>query len=191
MPVPERSSTRPTSTDRLFSSWWIAAAIVVLPRQDAPVNARNCVPCIRRSTISVSSSRCALARKRRSGPVGSETASWLDWNDKSPSFHHSLYWRTDARKGISTHRDGGVDATARDDYSRASGPSSGTRRGLTRALRIGPVSSHAAPTRPPHAPEQRMRRSTSPTVQPGRRSLPVPRSRRCAHRCTRDRGNRR
>ena len=49
-------------------------------------------------------------------------------------------------------------------YSRASGPSSGTRRGLTRALRIGPVTSQAAPTRPPHAPEQRMRRSTCPTV---------------------------
>jgi hypothetical protein len=39
-------------------------------------------------------------------------------------------------------------------YSRASGPSSGTRRGRTRALRIGPVSSQAAPTRPPQALEQ-------------------------------------
>jgi hypothetical protein len=36
--------------------------------------------------------------------------------------------------------------------SSASGPRNGTRRGLTLALRIGPVSSHAATTRPPQAP---------------------------------------
>ena len=45
-------------------------------------------------------------------------------------------------------------------YSRASGPRSGTRRGLTRALTIGPVTSQAAPTCPPQAPEHRMRRNT-------------------------------
>jgi hypothetical protein len=45
-----------------------------------------------------------------------------------------------------------------------SGPSNATRRALTLALRIGPVSSHAAPTRPPHAPEHRIRRRTSLTV---------------------------
>jgi hypothetical protein len=49
-------------------------------------------------------------------------------------------------------------------YSRTSGPQSGTRRGLTRALRIGPVTNQAAPTRPPQAPEHRMRRNTCPTV---------------------------
>jgi two-component system OmpR family response regulator len=36
-------------------------------------------------------------------------------------------------------------------YSRASGPNSGTRRGRTRAFRIGPVVNQAAPTRPPGA----------------------------------------
>jgi hypothetical protein len=49
-------------------------------------------------------------------------------------------------------------------YSRARGPQSGTRRGLTRALRIGPVTNQAAPTRPPQAPEHLMRRNTCPTV---------------------------
>jgi hypothetical protein len=49
-------------------------------------------------------------------------------------------------------------------YSRASGPQSGTRRGLTRAFRIGPVTNQVAPTRPPQAPEHRMRRNTCPTV---------------------------
>ena len=49
-------------------------------------------------------------------------------------------------------------------YSRASGPQSGTRRGLTRVLRIGPVTNQAAPTRPPQAPEHRMRRNACPTV---------------------------
>jgi hypothetical protein len=50
-------------------------------------------------------------------------------------------------------------------YSRASGPSSGTRRGLMRASRIGPVTSQAAPTRPPpQAPEHRIRRRTCPIV---------------------------
>ena len=58
----------------------------------------------------------------------------------------------------------GVEATACDRYSRASGPSSGTRRGLTLALRIGPVSSQAASTRPPQPPVHRIRRSTPPTV---------------------------
>ena len=48
-----------------------------------------------------------------------------------------------------------VEATTCDRHSRASGPRNGTRRGLTLAL----VSSHAASTRPPQAPEQRMRRS--------------------------------
>jgi hypothetical protein len=38
------------------------------------------------------------------------------------------------------------------------------RRGRTRASRIGPVTSHAASTRPPQSPEHRMRRRTSPTV---------------------------
>ena len=41
-------------------------------------------------------------------------------------------------------------------YSRGSGPHNGTRRGLTLALRIGPVSSHAASTRPPQAPVRRL-----------------------------------
>ena len=50
-------------------------------------------------------------------------------------------------------------------YSRASGPSSATRRGLTRAFNTGPVTSHAAPTRPPQAPEHLIRRNTSPTVR--------------------------
>ena len=39
-------------------------------------------------------------------------------------------------------------------------PPSGTRRGLTPALRISPVTSQAAPTRPAQAPEHRMRRNT-------------------------------
>jgi hypothetical protein len=43
-------------------------------------------------------------------------------------------------------------------------PRSDTRGGLTRAFKIGPVSSQAAPTRPPQTPEQRMRRRTWPTV---------------------------
>jgi hypothetical protein len=38
-------------------------------------------------------------------------------------------------------------------YSLTSGPSSATRRGRTRTLRIGPVTSQAAPTRPPQALE--------------------------------------
>jgi hypothetical protein len=44
-------------------------------------------------------------------------------------------------------------------YFRVSGPSSATRRGRTRALRIGPVTSQAAPytaaaaARTPHAPQ--------------------------------------
>jgi hypothetical protein len=49
-------------------------------------------------------------------------------------------------------------------YSRASGPQSGTRRGLTRALGIGPVTNQAAPARPPQAPEHLMRCNTCPTV---------------------------
>jgi hypothetical protein len=32
--------------------------------------------------------------------------------------------------------------------------------GLARAFRIGPVTNHAAPTRPPHPPEHRIRRRT-------------------------------
>ena len=43
-------------------------------------------------------------------------------------------------------------------YPLASGPISGTRRGLTRALSTGPVSSHAAITRPPQPSEHRIRR---------------------------------
>jgi hypothetical protein len=50
-------------------------------------------------------------------------------------------------------------------YSLASAPSNGTRRGLTRVLNTGPVTNHAAPARPPQPPEQRMQRSTSPTVR--------------------------
>ena len=42
------------------------------------------------------------------------------------------------------------------------GPQSGTRRGLTRALRIGPVTSEAAPTRPPQWPEHCIRRRRHP-----------------------------
>ena len=52
-----------------------------------------------------------------------------------------------------------------ESYSLASAPSNGTRRGLTRVFNTGPVTSHAAPARPPQPPEQRMRRSTSPTVR--------------------------
>ena len=52
-----------------------------------------------------------------------------------------------------------VSATARPKRITTASPS----RPL--ALRIGPVSSHAASTRPPQAPEQRMRRRISPTVR--------------------------
>jgi hypothetical protein len=60
--------------------------------------------------------------------------------------------------------DNGSSQTLFQDF-RASGPRNGTRRGLTLELRIGPISSQAASTRPPQVPEQRMRRSTSPTVE--------------------------
>jgi hypothetical protein len=46
-----------------------------------------------------------------------------------------------------------------------SGPSSGTRRGRTRALSTGPVSSQAASTRPQQPLAHRICRSTSPTVR--------------------------
>ena len=51
-------------------------------------------------------------------------------------------------------------------HSRASTPSKATRRGLTRVFSTGPVTSHAAPGRPPQPPEHRILRSTSPTVWP-------------------------
>jgi hypothetical protein len=50
------------------------------------------------------------------------------------------------------------------NYSLASAPSNGTRRGLMRVLNAGPVASHAAPGRPPRPPKHRIRRSPSPTV---------------------------
>jgi hypothetical protein len=54
--------------------------------------------------------------------------------------------------------------TLGDAHSLASAPSNGS--GLTRVLNTGPVTSHAAPARPPQPPEHRIRRSTSPTVRP-------------------------
>ena len=47
--------------------------------------------------------------------------------------------------------------------SRASAPNNGTRRGRTRSLSVGPVTSHAAPTGFPQ-PAQRITRSALPTV---------------------------
>ena len=50
-------------------------------------------------------------------------------------------------------------------YSLASGPSSGTRRGRTRLLSIGPVTSQAPPTRPPQPPAHHMRRAAVEVCQ--------------------------
>jgi hypothetical protein len=50
-----------------------------------------------------------------------------------------------------------------DAHPRNSGPRSATRRGRTRSLSVGPVTSHAAPTGFPQ-PAHRICRSASPTV---------------------------
>jgi len=75
------------------------------------------------------------------------------------------------------------------DHSLAAGPSSGTRRGWTRLLRIGPVTSQAAPTRPPQPPEHRMRRSTRPPCAARRRSSPTRPRRRFVRDHSRTSGN--